>query len=69
MVKEVKKIEITGKSEISWEDAAQNAVNEARKITRHLRKLEVLDMTATIGGMGGKIMQYLVRILVQPVGE
>lgn len=49
-------VEIVGSSTKSWEDAAQNAVNEAMKTIREIHGIEIKDMTATIDQ--GKISQY-----------
>jgi dodecin len=52
-------VEIIGSSNKGWEDAAQNAVNEAMKTLREIRGIEIEDMTATIDQITGKISQYL----------
>jgi dodecin len=51
-------VEIVGSSNKGWEDAAQNAVNEAVKTIREIHGIEVKDMTATIDQSTGKITQY-----------
>ncbi len=51
-------VEIIGSSNKGWEDAAQNAVNEAMKTLREIRGIEIEDMTATIDQTTGKISQY-----------
>ena len=51
-------VEIVGSSNKGWEDAAQNAVNEAAKTIREIRGIEIKDMTATIDHTTGKITQY-----------
>jgi len=51
-------VEIIGSSNKGWEDAAQNAVNEAMKTLREIRGIEIEDMTATIDRTTGKISQY-----------
>jgi len=51
-------VEIVGSSNKSWEDAAQNAVNEAVKTIREIHGIEIKDMTATIDQSTGKITQY-----------
>jgi flavin-binding protein dodecin len=40
-------VEIVGSSNEGWEDAAQNAVNEAAKTIREIHGIEIKDMTAT----------------------
>lgn len=51
-------VELVGSSSNGWEDAAQNAVNEAMKTIRGIRGVEIKDMTATIDHTTGKIAQY-----------
>jgi hypothetical protein len=51
-------VEIVGSSNKGWEDAAQNAVNEAVKTIREIHGIEIKDMTATIDQSTGKITQY-----------
>lgn len=51
-------VEIIGSSNKGWEDAAQNAINEAMKTLREIRGIEVTDMTARIDPTTGKISQY-----------
>jgi dodecin len=51
-------IEIVGTSEKSWEDAAQVALNEAKKTIRGITGIEVLDMTARVDPNSGSIKEY-----------
>jgi flavin-binding protein dodecin len=53
-----KVIEIIGSSDKGWEDAAQVAVNEARRTLHGIHGIEVMDMTATVDENTGKIAQY-----------
>jgi flavin-binding protein dodecin len=53
-----KVIEIIGSSDKGWEDADQEAVNEARKTLHGIHGIEVMDMTATVDENTGKIAQY-----------
>jgi flavin-binding protein dodecin len=53
-----KVIEIIGSSDKGWEDAAQVAVDEARKTLHGIHGIEVMDMTATVDANTGKITQY-----------
>jgi len=53
-------IEIVGTSDISWEDAASNAVATAAKTLKDLRIAEVVKQDVTIEK--GKIAQYRVRL-------
>lgn len=50
-------IEIIGSSDKGWEDAAQVAVDEARKTLHGIHGIEIKDMTATVDETG-RINQY-----------
>lgn len=49
-----KVIEIIGSSDKGWEDAAQVAVDEAKKTLHGIHGIEVVDMTAHIDPASGK---------------
>ena len=51
-------IEIIGTSDKGWEDAAQVAVDEAKKTLHGIHGIEVVDMTANIDSASGKITNY-----------
>jgi flavin-binding protein dodecin len=55
-------IELVGTSEVSWEDAAKNAVETASKSLRELRIAEVskLDMKVE----NGKVVAYRARVTI-----
>ena len=57
-------IELVGSSEKSWEDAAQVAVDEARKTIHGIHGIEVNDMTATVNTNTGKISQFRAGVKV-----
>jgi hypothetical protein len=57
-------IELVGSSDKSWEDAAQVAVDEARKTLHGINGIEVGDMTATVDPNTGKISQFRAGIKV-----
>ena len=57
-------IEIVGSSDKSWEDAAQVAVDEARKTIHGIHGIEAKDMTATVDTNTGKISQFRTAIKV-----
>lgn len=59
-----KVIEIIGSSDKDWEDAAQVAVDEARKTLHGIHGIEVMDMTATVDESTGKITQYRAGVKV-----
>jgi flavin-binding protein dodecin len=53
-------IELVGTSEISWEEAAKNAVETASKSLRDLRVAEVKELDMKIEG--GKVVAYRARL-------
>lgn len=57
-------IEIVGSSDRGWENAAQLAIEEARKTIHGTHGIEVMDMTATVDESTGKISQYRTGIKV-----
>jgi dodecin len=57
-------IEIVGSSDKGWEDAAQAAVNEARKTIHGITGLEVTDMTAKVDPGTGNIAQYRATVKI-----
>jgi dodecin len=59
-----KVIEIIGSSDKGWEDAAQVAVDEARKTLHGIHGIEIMDMTATVDANTGKISQYRTGVKV-----
>jgi flavin-binding protein dodecin len=53
-------IELVGTSEISWEDAAKNAVETAGKSLKNLRVAEIVKLDMKIDK--GKVVAYRARI-------
>ena len=51
-------IELVGSSDKSWEDAAQVALQEARKTIHEITGIEVGDMTAKVDPNTGNIIEY-----------
>ena len=51
-------IEIVGSSDKSWQDAAQAALNEAKKTIHGITGVEVGDMTAKVDPNTGNITEY-----------
>ncbi|MFL6406665.1 MAG: dodecin family protein [Nitrososphaeraceae archaeon] len=51
-------IEVVGNSDKSWQDAAQVALEEARKTIHEITGLEVGDMTPKVDPNTGKITEY-----------
>ena len=64
MTSVAKIIEVVGSSDKSWEDAAQVAVDEAKKTLHGIHGIEVKDMTATVDTNTGKITQYRAGVKV-----
>ena len=50
-------IEVIGISEKGWEDAAQIAVNEAKKTVHGIHGIKVQDMTADVDS-NGKLVRF-----------
>jgi dodecin len=51
-------VELIGSSDKSWEDAAQTALDEAKKTIHGIHGIEVTDMTAKVDPNTGKITKY-----------
>jgi dodecin len=51
-------IEIVGNSDKSWQDAAQVALDEAKKTIHGITGVEVGDMTAKVDPTTGNITEY-----------
>ena len=57
-----KVIELVGTSEVSWEDAAKNAVETASKSLKNLRVAEVAKLDLKIED--GKVVAYRTRVTI-----
>jgi flavin-binding protein dodecin len=57
-----KVIELVGKSENSWEDAAANAVKAAARTLHDITGVEVMSMTAKV--QDGKIVEYKTTVKI-----
>jgi dodecin len=53
-----KVIELVGSSDKSWQDAAQVALDEAKKTIHGITGVEVGDMTAKVDPTTGNITEY-----------
>jgi flavin-binding protein dodecin len=53
-----KVIEIIGSSQNGWNEAAQVAIDEARKTLHGIHGVEITDMTAKVDPNTGKITEY-----------
>ena len=51
-------IELVGSSDKSWQDAAQVALDEAKKTIHEITGIEVTDMTAKVDPNTGNITEY-----------
>ena len=58
----LKVLELLSSSEKSWEDAAQNAVNEASKSLRGIQSVNIQNMSAVV--KENKITEYRVNCKV-----
>jgi dodecin len=58
MTRIAKVIEIIGNSDKSWQDAAQAALDEAKKTIHGITGIEVGDMTAKIDPNTGNVTEY-----------
>jgi dodecin len=64
MVHVAKIIEIIGSSDKGWEDAAQVAVDEAKKTIHGITGLEITDMTAKVDPNTGRITNYRAAVKI-----
>jgi flavin-binding protein dodecin len=58
----LKVIEILGNSEVSFEDAVQNIIDEASKTVKEIKSLYIQDMQVSV--KNNKISQYRVNAKV-----
>ena len=58
MTRIAKVVEIIGNSDKSWQDAAQAALDEAKKTIHGITGVEVGDMTAKVDPNSGNITEY-----------
>jgi dodecin len=59
-----KVIEIIGSSQNGWQEAAQVAIDEARKTIHGIHGLEIIDMTAKVDPNTSKIIEYRAGVKV-----
>ena len=57
-------VEIIGSSDKGWEEAAQVALDEAKKTIHWITGLEVTDVTAKVDPNSGKISQYRAAVKI-----
>ena len=58
MTRIAKITELVGSSDKSWQDAAQVALEEAKKTIRGITGVEIGDMTAKVDPNSGNITEY-----------
>jgi dodecin len=58
MTRIAKVVEIVGSSDKGWQDAAQAALDEAKKTIHGITGVEVGDMTAKVDPNSGNIIEY-----------
>lgn len=56
----VKVIEVIASSDKSWEDAAQNAVTEARKTIKNIKQFNVVNQSAVVNAKG-RVKEYRIN--------
>jgi dodecin len=59
-----KVIEIIGSSDSGWEQAAQVAIDEAKKTVHGIHGLEITDMTAKVDPNTGRISEYRAAVKI-----
>lgn len=57
-----KVLNLVGDSVISWQDAIENAVNEASKTVENITGVEIINTTGTV--KDGKIVEYKANVNV-----
>ena len=62
MTQIAKVVEIIGGSDKGWTEAAQAALDEAKKTIRGITGLEVNDITAKVDPSTGRITEYRVGV-------
>jgi len=56
----IKSIELVGSSSIGWEDAVKNAIEEAKKTIRNIRRVTIEDMEVLMEN--DEIKEYQAKI-------
>jgi dodecin len=55
---------LVGSSEKGWSEAAQAALDEAKKTIKGIKGLEVVDKTAKVDPASGKITEYRIGVKI-----
>lgn len=58
----LKVIEVLANSDVSWEDAAKNALKQATKSVNHIRSVYINEQSATV--KDGEIDNYRVNVKI-----
>ena len=64
MTRIAKIMELVGSSDKSWQDAAQAALEEAKKTIHGITGLEIGDMTAKVDPNSGNITEYRTAVKI-----
>jgi dodecin len=64
MTEIAKIIEIVGASDKGWSEAAQAALDEAKKTISGITGLEVVDKTANVDPESGNIIEYRIGVKI-----
>jgi hypothetical protein len=64
MTRIAKVLEVIGNSDKSWQDAAQVALDEAKKTIHEIAGVEVGDMTAKVDSNTGNITEYRTAVKI-----
>jgi len=62
MANVAKIIELVGSSDVGWPEAAQAALDEAKKTIKGITGIEVKDFTAKVDPSSEKITEYKVAV-------
>ena len=63
----LKVLEVLAQSDKSWEDAAQNAINQAAEAVRDIKSIYIKELEASVEGR--KITQYRINAKISFVLE
>jgi dodecin len=64
MTRIAKIMELVGSSDKSWQDAAQAALEEAKKTIHGITGVEIGDMTAKVDPNSGNITEYRTAVKI-----
>ena len=64
MARIAKIMELVGSSDKSWQDAAQVALEEAKKTIHGITGVEIGDMTAKVDSNSGNITEYRTAVKI-----